>query len=655
MSVVGLSAVLAFSSFAAADDEWVSLFDGKTLNGWKVVGGENKFSVENGVIKGEGVPSTCGINTFLVTEKEHADFDFKVEFLIESGNSGVQFRSATRTKFDPKWDWNPFKEGLHKVFGYQAEITPDGSNTGRIYDEERRGYRNGIVFLDTGTPQERLAVAKASFRKGDWNEMRVRCEGVHVQTWLNGNPVADLYDEMSEKGMLGLQVHLQGPAKEGERFVPGVVRFRNPRIKELKGPKSTARFFRMDPAITAKCQNAGGTNNLVVLSQDDRTVVRLNGFEVYDSLPRHDTILIAPDVEHDLETRNHQGIPSVAVSPKNGRIWCTWYANPIGGENHLDYCVLSTSADGGRTWKEVLVADPDGEEAKRAFDPQVWVAPDGRLRWTWSERTLPNDVDRRKVWNAYEGKRWDTDVIRSVELDAENEPVPPYPAPLKLMKGVMMGKPIVVGSGDWVYPVCEWHQAPSSRFYTTRDGQTFSMVGGITLPQKLRSFDEENVVELKDGRWWSLLRGADGPYEAFSSDAGKTWSAPTASPIAGPSSRHCVRRLPSGNLLLIAHGKIGEKVGRTQLSAFVSDDEAKTWKGGLILSTRRGDVSYPDLDVDGDGNIHVVYDNARAWLMEVLMATFTEAEVLAGEVDEATRKARFDRSVSRPKKTAGRW
>ena len=233
MSVVGLSVALAFSSFAAADDGWVPLFDGKTLNGWKVVGGENKFSVKDGVIRGEGVPSDCGINTFLVTEKEYANFDFKVEFLIESGNSGVQFRSATREKYDPAWDWNPFKEGLHKVFGYQAEITPDGSNTGRIYDEERRGYRNGIVFLDTGTPQERAEVAKASFKKGDWNEMRVRCEGTHIQTWLNGNPVADLADDFDGKGFIGLQMHLQRPPKDGEAFVPGVAKFRNIRIREL--------------------------------------------------------------------------------------------------------------------------------------------------------------------------------------------------------------------------------------------------------------------------------------------------------------------------------------------------------------------------------------------------------------------------------------
>ena len=182
------------------------------------------------------------------------------------------------------------------------------------------------------------------------------------------------------------------------------------------------------------------------------------------------------------------------------------------------------------------------------------------------------------------------------------------------------------------------------------------LVGGATIPDPgSREYDEAALAGMPDGRLRMFIRSSVGLLESFSSDAGRTWSAPVASPIAGPSSRHCTRRLPSGSLLLIAHGKIGEKVGRTQLSAFVSDDEGKTWKGGLLLSTRRGDVAYPDVDFDADGTIRVVYDNARAWLMEILMSTFTEAEALAGKVDEATRKARFDRSVSRPKKTAGRW
>ena len=262
---------------------YVPIFDGKTLNGWKVVGGDAKFTVEDGCIKGEGMPSTLGINTFLATEKTYGDFDLKVEFCCESGNSGVQFRSETREKYDPKWDWNPFKEGLHKVFGYQAEITPGGGSTGRIYDEERRGYRHGLVWLDVNTPQARADVAEKSFRKGGWNEIRVRCEGPRIRTWVNGKPVADIYDDMSRSGFIGLQVHQQGPKKEGVEFKPMVVRFRNVRIKELPAPEMRIRAFATDPAVAAKCQNPGGTNEFTVIEMDGRTVIRLNGFEVSDT------------------------------------------------------------------------------------------------------------------------------------------------------------------------------------------------------------------------------------------------------------------------------------------------------------------------------------------------------------------------------------
>lgn len=260
-----------------ADKEcgYVSLFDGKTLNGWKVRGGEAKFSVVDGEIRGEGVPSNIGLNTFLTTEKDYGDFDFIVEFLCESGNSGVQFRSTDR-----KCKWDPLRE----VIGYQAEITPNGWATGRIYDECVRGYQHGIIWLDVSTPECRAKLAQSSFKKNNWNEMRVRCEGPSIKTWLNGHLVADLLDDARASGFIGLQIHVQGPAKPGVKFVPGVARFRNPRIKELPRPKS-AKIVNsaMNAKIAAKVLGEGGTNDFSVVTFGDRTVLRLNGFEVYDS------------------------------------------------------------------------------------------------------------------------------------------------------------------------------------------------------------------------------------------------------------------------------------------------------------------------------------------------------------------------------------
>ena len=86
-----------------------------------------------------------------------------------------------------------------------------------------------------------------------------------------------------------------------------------------------------------------------------------------------------PKPLHAATNRAFQGIPSMAVTP-GGRLWATWYASKTPGEDHNNYVVLTTSGDNGATWQEVLVVDPDEDGPVRAFDPELWMAPDGQLR-----------------------------------------------------------------------------------------------------------------------------------------------------------------------------------------------------------------------------------------------------------------------------------
>ena len=60
---------------------------------------------------------------------------------------------------------------------------------------------------------------------------------------------------------------------------------------------------------------------------------------------------------------------------RGGRLWATWYAGETPGEDQNNYVVLTTSGDGGETWQEVLVVDPDGPGPVRAFDPEIWMVP----------------------------------------------------------------------------------------------------------------------------------------------------------------------------------------------------------------------------------------------------------------------------------------
>ena len=344
------------------------------------------------------------------------------------------------------------------------------------------------------------------------------------------------------------------------------------------------------------------------------------------------TVLHAPGKHEGALNSPHVGIPSIAVSPKNGRIWITWYGGPLAGENHTNYCTLLTSGDGGATWQEALIADPDGPDGPwRAFDPELWIAPDGKLWWTWTER----NVGIGGKWGKGLSVEGEEDQLMVAELDAENFPSAPYPTPRRIGRGVMMCKPIVLKDGAWLFPVARWQEEQSSFFYASVDGgKTFQERGGVTLPKKERRFDEHQAVEMHDGSILCLSR-VDWGYGYFrkarSTDGGRTWSAPEKSSFAQPSSRVFFTKLKSGAWMLVKNGLFDEGDERRQLIAYYSTDEGKTWGGGLVLD-RRPDVSYPDGVELADGRILVIYDRNRMTDRELLVSVFTEADLKRGGV-----------------------
>jgi len=132
--------------------------------------------------------------------------------------------------------------------------------------------------------------------------------------------------------------------------------------------------------------------------------------------------VVLPAQRHEAGLRRHTGIPSVAVSPANGRLWVTFYGGVTPGEDSNSYVPLMTSADGGTTWKTVCVAEPG--PGRRIFDPELWVAPDGRLRWTFTSRVCRAvSVDNLKPYAGDEGEAdVKTDRLLMAELDAGREP-----------------------------------------------------------------------------------------------------------------------------------------------------------------------------------------------------------------------------------------
>lgn len=337
-------------------------------------------------------------------------------------------------------------------------------------------------------------------------------------------------------------------------------------------------------------------------------------------------------------------VPSIECAPKSGRLWATWYTGMEPAENHLNYCVLAASDDGGRTWRELLVSDPV-DPSVRAFDPEVWIAPDGLLRWTWTERRVGEPASRTDAASGVHSGV-ETDVLMSVTLSPDEDPPCRPPIPQEIGRGVMMCKPTVLADGTWLYPVAKWGAAPSATFNATRDGKSFKYVGGATIPEDEREFDEHQSVQLADGSLFCLIRARkSGLYEARSTDGGLTWGAAVKSPIGHVNARLFIRRLASGSLLLVKHGAVGERPPRRErLMAFISRDDGATWQGGLMLDGRPG-VSYPDGCQKPDGTIVVTYDYGRPTAQAIHFCEFTEEDAAAGrDVSGRVRLARLIQS-----------
>jgi len=339
------------------------------------------------------------------------------------------------------------------------------------------------------------------------------------------------------------------------------------------------------------------------------------------------------------QSRKFTGIPSMAIS-SGGRIWATWYAGPTPGEDQNNYVVVSTSADGGTTWEEVLAIDPDGEGPLRAFDPQAWIAPDQSL-WIicgiGGQRNTDHPVD---TW-----------IIKTDDPDNGNAV---WSAPFFLAKGVMMDKPTVLKTGEWLFPVSYWTDSNlrketmcdnSAKVYVSKDkGATFGLLGACNVPIDARTYDEHILVERKDGHLWMLVRTRYGIGESISTDRGKTWPELRPSTIMHPSSRFFITRLASGNLLLVKNGPVDVATSRSHMMAFLSKDEGQTWSRGLLLDERLG-TSYPDGQQTADGRIHVIYDYSRTKEQLILKTDFTEADMLDPHYDAAMVRVYNNRKI----------
>jgi len=178
--------------------EQKELFNGKNLDGWTIYGTE-KWYVDDGLLVCESGPDEA--YGYLGTDEHYKNFELTLEFKQEAnGNSGVFIRSTIKGT---------------EISGWQVEVAPPGHDTGGVYESYGRGW---IIKPD---PEKDKAL-----KMGEWNTMKIRVEGGHLISWLNGTQMVNFTDEKiaAGEGGIALQIHSGGGIK---------VKWRNIQLTEL--------------------------------------------------------------------------------------------------------------------------------------------------------------------------------------------------------------------------------------------------------------------------------------------------------------------------------------------------------------------------------------------------------------------------------------
>ncbi len=194
---------LSGSAVAAEDEGFTSIFDGKTLEGWK--GSVDGYAVENGAI----VCKPNGRN--LYTNKEYSNFVLRFEFKLTPGaNNGIGLRAPT--------------EGDPAYTGMESQVLDD---TADQYKGLKEYQFHGSIYG--------VAPAKRGHLKpvGEWNVEEIVCDGKHVKVTLNGVVIVDAdvikpIDGQNHPGLSRDKGHIAFCGHGAH------VEFRNLRVKELK-------------------------------------------------------------------------------------------------------------------------------------------------------------------------------------------------------------------------------------------------------------------------------------------------------------------------------------------------------------------------------------------------------------------------------------
>lgn len=208
--VVISTALVSCSTPTKDSSSWTTLFNGKDLTGWSIVGSNGKAYVENGEIVGHMVSNTPE-HTFVRSIEKYGDFILEGDCKLDGNfHTGFLLRCVDAPK-----------DAKVCLLGYQVKIDPTPRQwTGGIFDD----------FGDKWTWLSDLAdnpAGREAFKMNQWNHFRMEAIGQEMKVWVNGIPTAHLIDTKYTKGYIALKIHSMGNTPEKESIL---VHYKNLRI-----------------------------------------------------------------------------------------------------------------------------------------------------------------------------------------------------------------------------------------------------------------------------------------------------------------------------------------------------------------------------------------------------------------------------------------
>ncbi|TWU06183.1 sialidase family protein [Stieleria varia] len=379
-----------------------------------------------------------------------------------------------------------------------------------------------------------------------------------------------------------------------------------------------------------------------------------------------------PYHKHRINLRVFQGCPQVEISD-GGRLWATWFGSNTQTErapfHQGQFSVISTSGDGGKTWKEVFVFDPSDLLGGGASDPMLWKDPTGNIRF----------IGLRNI--DFKGKDdFATSAWEFTMLDPEKEHTRWSPPRLLGNKNISVMKPLIFPDKTILRSMDDFKLVGKKDKVRIRflkedvDGKPL-FVSELPIDNDA-GFAEQMPIIRKDGSLFTFYRARNGQKFAESFDGGRTWQLGGYYPMQFSINTKCIlKTLPSGRVLLVANdvqmdsknggkryfytddlGKENElkknKTARTRMTAYLSEDDGKTFPHRMLLCDD-GQISYPSATLGKDGAIYIVYDQGRGEIGQhtIFLSKITEADVLAGKrVDDDSF---LNNIVSRPSDHGG--